>query len=219
MQKLIGLVLDENYKPQKDRIGQKVGKLTIVSLIGYFKKSAEGSSRGKEAAYKCLCDCGNKHIVRGGNIFKKNPKTLSCGCHKSENSKRRHELNRPFLKGTNPETYIYNKYKRVAKERDYSFDLTKEEFLNLIYQDCFYCNEKSSEHIYTINIEEKVKHIRNGIDRLNNTKGYTIENSVPCCIICNRAKHALEFENFTQHIEKIYLNLVEKGLLNPQVSI
>jgi hypothetical protein len=36
----------------------------------------------------------------------------------------------------------------------------------------------------------------NGIDRADNALGYTVENSVSCCKICNIAKRDLTIEEF-----------------------
>jgi hypothetical protein len=35
-----------------------------------------------------------------------------------------------------------------------------------------------------------------GIDRKDNTKGYVLENSLPCCYLCNRAKGDKPYEEF-----------------------
>ena len=43
-----------------------------------------------------------------------------------------------------------------------------------------------------------------GIDRVDNSLGYTLENSVSCCSKCNYMKKTLNVENFLLHIAKIY---------------
>lgn len=55
------------------------------------------------------------------------------------------------------------------------------------------------------------EYIFNGVDRFNNDKGYTIDNSIPCCKVCNYAKrHMLphDFKNWIQRL--INNNAVEK---------
>lgn len=54
----------------------------------------------------------------------------------------------------------------------------------------------------------------NGIDRVDNNKGYTLNNCVPCCKTCNQAKHRLSQEYFIEWVEKIYKHLKTNGLLN-----
>ena len=49
--------------------------------------------------------------------------------------------------------------------------------------------------------------MRNGIDRIDSSKGYSVDNCVPCCAKCNYAKHDLSIDDFKNHIEKIYKHL------------
>lgn len=51
----------------EDLIGQKFGKLTVVSLIGVSPRK-----------YLCKCECGGQAIVQSGNL--KDGHTQSCGC-------------------------------------------------------------------------------------------------------------------------------------------
>lgn len=43
-----------------------------------------------------------------------------------------------------------------------------------------------------------------GIDRVDNSVGYTKENSVPCCKLCNFMKKAMSRNDFLSRIKKIY---------------
>ena len=54
-----------------DEIGNKYGKLTVLSQDGWVHKR-------REAIWVCKCDCGNTIKVRGGNLRTGN--TKSCGC-------------------------------------------------------------------------------------------------------------------------------------------
>ena len=73
-----------------------------------------------------------------------------------------------------------------------------------VKMNCFYCNS-------TPNNVKKTKNsingglVYSGIDRIDNTKHYTKENSVPCCKICNYAKsnmNLLEFHEWAVRIGK-----------------
>ena len=44
------------------------------------------------------------------------------------------------------------------------------------------------------------------VDRKNNTIGYTLENSVPCCIICNKGKSTFSYEFFISWIINLKIN-------------
>ncbi len=48
------------------------------------------------------------------------------------------------------------------------------------------------------------EYAHNGVDRLDNAKGYTLENSVPCCKHCNIAKRSMTVDEFKQWISKVY---------------
>jgi len=47
-------------------------------------------------------------------------------------------------------------------------------------------------------------YIYNGLDRADNSKGYELDNVVPCCGRCNRAKNAYNRDDFLLWIEKVY---------------
>lgn len=68
--------------------------------------------------------------------------------------------------------------------------ITLEEFEVLISQPCAYCGD-----------EGKV-----GVDRIDNKKGYTLENSASCCTCCNFMKKAMSIKDFLSHIKKIYIH-------------
>lgn len=88
----------------------------------------------------------------------------------------------------------YSAYKKDAKQRGINFELTFEQFMTFWKQPCVY----SGHPIETI-----------GIDRIDSTQGYTINNVVPCCWICNRMKNGLSVADFEAHILAIvkYRNL------------
>ena len=86
----------------------------------------------------------------------------------------------------------FQSYKINAKRRKIVFELTIDEFGLYWQQPCFFCGDD----ITTI-----------GIDRVDNTKGYIVENIVSCCKICNRMKYIHSVNDFTQHIRKIYNHL------------
>jgi hypothetical protein len=44
----------------------------------------------------------------------------------------------------------------------------------------------------------------NGIDRVDNDKGYISDNCVPCCWKCNNMKNTMKQKDFINHIISIY---------------
>lgn len=81
---------------------------------------------------------------------------------------------------------LYN-YKREAKRRNYSWELTDDQVSLLFKGQCHYCG----------------KHACNGIDRVDNSRGYILENCVSCCTNCNYMKGTLSLEDFIEHIHLI----------------
>lgn len=79
-------------------------------------------------------------------------------------------------------------YKRAAKARDIEWLLSEEEFKSFWGLPCSYCGSE----INTI-----------GIDRIDNDKGYIIQNCTPCCNVCNRMKMDLSKDEFLSKIEQI----------------
>ena len=103
---------------------------------------------------------------------------------------------------------IFRNYKSAAKRRNIEFELLLEDFRILIESPCFYCKETNSLSPYGYHKKSTFRY--NGVDRVNNNVGYTIENVVPCCKICNNSKSTLNTEEFKIWITKIYNNYIKK---------
>ena len=215
-----GLIYDENHKPRRSIVGQQYNYVTIKKIVGYtleqidLKNNRNGKKR---TVYECECSCGNIFKARGKDI--ESQKIKSCGCYHQITSSIMGSKNikEPGLSGINA---AFNSYLKSAEIRGYNFELTKEQFRELTLQNCFYCNaEPKLTPPSRSGYSQNGRTLFNGLDRINNSKGYTLLNVVPCCKECNYSKSKRNFDDFINHIERIYLNLVEKGLLNPQVSI
>lgn len=162
----------------EERIGEKFGRLTILSVEPKPKKP--GTPRYGE----CLCECGS--IVNVGIAYVISGNTKSCGCF------RRKHHNLAVMRA-------FSSYNSNAKVRGHPFHLNKDEFKTLIDGDCHYCG---AEPFNTLHYKGDT-YTSNGIDRVDNSKGYTIENSVSCCAICNQAKHTLPYETFIAWARRI----------------
>ncbi len=95
---------------------------------------------------------------------------------------------------------LYHIYLKTARDRNLDFELTKEKFKMLISSCCYYCNIIPSKKI----IYSKDEYLYNGIDRLDNMRGYTEKNSVPCCEDCNKAKRMMTEQEFIEWINRVY---------------
>lgn len=98
----------------------------------------------------------------------------------------------------------FRSYIKGAKRRSLEFKLTFKQFKKLILSKCYYCGEGESNKTRHSYDKEKVHII--GVDRLNNDVGYTKENSVPCCGICNYMKRKFSEEVFINQAIKISKN-------------
>lgn len=109
---------------------------------------------------------------------------------------------------------IWDKYRKDAKRRGYPFELTRQEVEDLIFANCQYCNRtpsnqqgKFSAKVVRSNGSRMGTARYSGIDRMDNSVGYLAWNCVPCCSICNRAKHSLSYEEWTDWLRMISANV------------
>jgi 5-methylcytosine-specific restriction endonuclease McrA len=82
----------------------------------------------------------------------------------------------------------FKQYLITSTNKNILFELSLEQFNDIISKDCVYCGQPNA----------------NGIDKVIPKDGYTLNNSVPCCTMCNTMKFTYTVENFIQHINKIY---------------
>lgn len=161
-----------------DKVNKRFGRWIVLSII----------EMGRKPKVLCRCDCGTEKIVLSKSLgAEKNQRSTSCGCFQKERVKKALFLGKEVA----ALNQYFSIYKSSAKLRDMKFKLTKFEFKNLIFKRCYYCNSPPSERkIYSTGDLIKV----NGIDRIDNTKGYIINNCVPCCIVCNKIKGRVTME-------------------------
>ena len=186
----------------KNRIGDIYGRLLV--------KSHAGKDHRKKHLWLCVCDCGKEKIVVSDNLSSR--KSNSCGCLKTE-----------FLakKGnqwglyTDRESALlkvqYSHLKRRNTKLGFNEVIAFEEFSILSKSSCKYCGIEYSREIEDrLNESKKRKRLSdhilkcNGIDRVDNSSGYTSINSVPCCKYCNFAKHTMTEDDFYKWIKRVY---------------
>lgn len=171
-------------------VGDKFKKLTVVGFLEMDKKYGQ--------LYVCMCDCGNKKIVRRTDLI--NGMVRSCGCLLKERyGKLKLPDNARFINS------IITNYKTHAKKLDVCWDLTFDIIKELIAKPCFYCGVLNS-NTYTGHDDKQRKFSYNGIDRLNSELGYSIDNCVPCCIVCNKAKLKRSKEEFLSWVRRVFIH-------------
>lgn len=189
-------------------IGQRFGKLDVIRFVGKYV-SPSGKSHG--TLWECQCDCGNIKIVHGSSLRMKN--TKSCGCGR----RRRGEV---LMLGKHPKITLpegigslkslYRSYKFEAKYRDLDFDLSLDEFSIMTKQNCFYCGIIPSK--LTRYKQANGQYTYNGVDRVDNSRGYYVDNCVACCETCNRAKRTMSVDEFYSWIDRVFRNKQLKEL-------
>jgi hypothetical protein len=92
-------------------------------------------------------------------------------------------------------------YKTSAKNRGLCFDLTRDQFKVLVESDCWFCGASPAPTWKHSKLKAPPRF--NGVDRLDNEKGYTVGNSVSCCGPCNRAKHTMGLQEFIDRAVRI----------------
>lgn len=184
-------------------VDRQFDRLTVISFSHTDKK---------RSYWVCRCICGNTKTVQSDCLTKSNVR--SCGCLKLESSIINGKKLSKIYAGCNKKSFgeasfnvLFQKYKFDARKRDFCFDLSKEYFFSLVQRNCFYCNimpyqKMGSKQLYGY-------FIYNGIDRLDNKTGYTLENCVACCGVCNKMKRVFSYDDFISKMKKILNNLKE----------
>lgn len=98
----------------------------------------------------------------------------------------------------------YEVFKAKAAERRLEVTLTVEQFSALQVEPCFYCGRKKRTSGF-------------GIDRYDNSKHYTPENSMSCCWPCNHAKGAEGIDLFIERCREV-VRRWDAGLSKKQIG-
>lgn len=181
-----------------DETGKKYGCLTFLN---YLRPGGQGVG----PIWVLRCDCGHLRELPRRVVVHNQTKT--CGrpdCPhmkglRSAPSKRK-QLSLAMK--------IYGKYVKEAAARNITWCLPPEVFSEMITQPCAYCGDtpqyEPSLALRHWNGSQRL----NGVDRLDSKQAYAVDNTVPCCRICNYMKRNYSVEFFVKHISKLYLHLL-----------
>lgn len=178
-----------------DITGKRYGRLTPQRWV---RLGCNGDSR-----WECLCDCGR--IVEVSLRHLRSGSTKSCGCLKQTATPPNMLPN-----GEAAFNWLYRSYINSARSRDLAFSLDKAEFRVLTTGDCFYCGTPPAQEAHSRSQRFNGGYVYNGIDRVDNTLGYSKGNCVSCCTRCNIAKHTHTRDEFFEHIRNV---AVKHGLV------
>lgn len=182
---------------------------------GMTLKSFSHVDKNGNACWNFICHCGKEatnrlHAMKKGTV-------KSCGCLSW-----RYNIvtEASIING------VINKvYKRYVKRHELISEelcISREKFYELSQKECYYCGKfKSNRHNPTFNNKgimypsvdtntsthidfPSVYYEYNGLDRVENEKGYTENNVVTCCRWCNQMKLDRSQNEFFEHISNIY---------------
>lgn len=166
-------------------VGMVKGRWLIIENI----PTANGHRR-----WLCHCLYCGRNVVK--DSIEDKDANRSCGHNRRHQDPRVSGLKR-----------LYDSYKRHAEKIDVPFLLSLDDVANISKQVCTYCGTPPSRVMdknRTKSINHKVKYIYNGIDRLDNSRGYVKGNCVACCNTCNLAKRVSSPEEFATWLCRCY---------------
>lgn len=178
--------------------------IKYVDLLGQAFGSVVPIEHLSDKGWKCLCTCGQIKILPKHFILK-NKNNEQCYCLKK-------------LPGEASWNRRFKSHTSGCKSRNLINEINKELFIEICSKKCSYCNsdpkdwnpnikldgtfiKKWEGHIIRQSTIDEAWIKCNGIDRIDNDKGYTLENSVSCCMDCNFEKGAKSFSDWCKRKE------------------
>lgn len=183
-------------------VGQKFNRLTVLAKEG-----------GPRDHHLVRCDCGTIRRVQRSKLLAGT--TKSCGCFRKEAFNQLLDRRLTMNRGTDAAAKnLFQAYERRAERREVPFTLTFEDAKTLYGSNCFYCGATPSSVRKDRSPARGEDFVYNGIDRVDPTKGYELDNVVPACWRCNSAKGSLGFEEFARWVYQIQQHGMKTDWLN-----
>ena len=159
-----------------DMKDKKIERFLFIEKVGNNKRG--------DAMWNCRCDCGEYKIVRGTDVRSRHIK--SCGCLRQEEASK-HSKRRPYgwILAQIASTGSYRKKYGNSK---IGSTLTYSDILEFIKTtECHYCGAEIIWYPHQSVNGKQVSRAYN-LDRKDNQQGYTKDNCVVCCAVCNYFK-------------------------------
>lgn len=141
--------------------------------------------------FECL-SCGNI-VIKRSDAYKS-----SCGC---DHIKAVIDSNRGRKLPNDKDRLLrhaYRNYVGSANQRGLVWDISFEYFSKWVLYPCGYCRGMDIRKLNGMLM------YCNGLDRIDNSKGYIVDNIMPCCGRCNRMKGTMDMQDFIDQVKHIY---------------
>lgn len=179
--------------------GQQFGRWTLVQPAG---------RKHGHLAWLCRCICGTERVVEARKV--QTGRSRSCGCYSAELVALRFAL----PSGEGGFRRRLRLYRKQAAWRGHTWELSEAQVRGLFNGDCAYCGSAPASVCANYNpgrgpaVKCGPTLTYNGIDRIDNSNGYTPDNCVSCCEACNRAKATMSVEEFLGWVRRVYAHSI-----------
>lgn len=190
----------------KDYTGCKFGWLVVLR-----RGSDKRFKTSKHVQWECRCVCGAHTTMRADRLRRLEP-NLSCGCKRFTgfhgNSK--HDPKSASFIG------LFNRMRNSARRRRLPWNLSLHHFKRLVTSRCNWCETAPAERFNAVVSKNRrmqrkhaTRYVRdgwikyNGLDRVNNDRGYFRRNVKPSCKYCNFARNERTVQEFKSWIKRI----------------
>lgn len=189
---------------EKDYTGQRYGMLVAVRYTGEKQVSPSGETK---RIWLLRCDCGQEvrkttqSLCNWARLPPDKRANAHCGCRQKHGDT----------------SVAFEIFQAEYSDGDISF----EKFLELSQMNCFHCGSPV-QNTGSTKVRRTSKRTQNGrtkkgnaitatfkyhgLDRIDNDKGHTLDNVLPCCWACNNLRGGRELSTFLVHITKIINN-------------
>lgn len=183
-------------------VGKTFGLLTVLRRAPTMSSWSSESRSQPHTRYHCVCKCGTPRVVDGTKLV--NGSTRSCGCIRKGTAYRSRLPPGEALRNS-----VISSYRSNARRKNLPYQLSDARASKLLTSTCFYCGAPPSRP--AIRAGMRGQFLYNGIDRLDNRRGYTVKNSVPCCTLCNYKKGNQSADEFLTWVRKVATHSAGSG--------
>lgn len=174
-------------------IGERFSELTVIGELPSYKQVGKGGKQSSRKMWLVKCRCG-KEFPASGSKLRRGITTICSSCAYKMRPQ-------SAIRYTGAEILFKRVILNRAKKVGISVDLTPDDFVEIATSECHYCGAEPTERKYHGKRDVPIR--INGVDRIDSSKGYSKDNCLPCCTICNVMKASLGYDEFLEHVAKI----------------